>query len=365
MTTEPQQSAARRAFLKRTLAAAAVPAIAASIGGALPGTAAAAAAAAEASDLPEFAPVPRSALGPALNADGYFVGRIKDNLYWVTDSHYQTMFLSTRDGVVLVDAPPSIGHNLLRAIDDVTRANGRPSKVTHQVYSHSHADHIAASAILGKDVVRIGHTETRRLLLTDADPNRPAPTVTFDDHYTLRVGGERLELAYHGPNHTYDNIFIHAPDQETLMVVDVFYPGWVPFTGLAVSQNVRGWVTAHDEAMRYPWKTLVGGHLGRLGVRSDADLQQQYVADLDASTRATYDSLDPTPFFDRYGPSGNAWAIFKTYLDAIAEQAALPVTAKYTGILAGADVYTTNNAFAMLESLRADYGVLGPSGIHP
>lgn len=172
MTTEPQQSAARRTFLKRTLAAAAVPAAATLTGGTLPGTAAAAAAAAEASDLPEFAPVPRSALGPALNADGYFVGRIRGNLYWVTDSSYQSMFLSTRDGVVLVDAPPSIGHNLLRAIDDVTRANGRPSKVTHQVYSHSHADHIAASAILGKDVVRIGHTETRRLLLIDADPNR-------------------------------------------------------------------------------------------------------------------------------------------------------------------------------------------------
>lgn len=88
------------------------------------------------------------------------------------------MFLTTREGVVLVDAPPTIGHNLLGAIGAVTQANGRPANVTHLVYSHSHADHIGASSLLGADVVRIGHSECRRLLLRDDDPNRPAPTVT-------------------------------------------------------------------------------------------------------------------------------------------------------------------------------------------
>jgi hypothetical protein len=43
-----------------------------------------------------------------------------DTLYWVTDSFYQAMFLTTRDGVVLIDAPPTIGHQLLRAIEAIT-----------------------------------------------------------------------------------------------------------------------------------------------------------------------------------------------------------------------------------------------------
>jgi len=108
--------------------------------------------------------------------------------------------------------------------------------------------------------VRIGHEETHRLLHKAKDPNRPAPTVTFDDRYQLRVGGQRLQLAYHGPNHSPDNIFIYAPDQQTLMVVDVLFPGWAPFKNLAVSQDIPGWIAAHDVAMRYPWTTLVGGH---------------------------------------------------------------------------------------------------------
>jgi hypothetical protein len=74
-------------------------------------------------------------------------------------------------------------------------------------------------------------------------------------------------------------------------------------------------------------------------------------------------SLDPTPFFQKYGPSGNAWAIFKTYLDAAAQQAAAPIVDKYLGQLAGADVFTVDNAFALFQSLRIDTGTLGPFGI--
>src|SRR3979411_3511953 len=65
--------------------------------------------------LPDYAPVPRSAIGPALNDQGYYVGKVERNLYWVTDGTYQSAFLATPDGVVLFDAPPTIGHNLRRA----------------------------------------------------------------------------------------------------------------------------------------------------------------------------------------------------------------------------------------------------------
>jgi glyoxylase-like metal-dependent hydrolase (beta-lactamase superfamily II) len=359
MTSEPGPARGRRTFLVAAGAAAAAPAAAALLGGPLSGTARAAAL----GGLPSYAPVPPGSLGPPLNADGYFVGNISGNLYWVTDSVYQAMFLTTRAGVVLVDAPPTIGHNLLRAISEVAQASGMPSKVTHLVYSHSHADHIGASSLFGPGVVRIGHSECRRLLLRDNDPNRPAPTVTFDNRYTLAVAGERLELAFHGPNHTPDNIFIYAPDQQTLMVVDVIMPGWVPFKNLAVSQDIPDWIGAQDIAMRYQWQTLVGGHMGRLGTRADGDLQIAYVADLLAGARATMASLDPTPFFQQYG--NNSWAIFKAYLDAAADQIAGLVTAKYLGQLAGADVFTADNAFVMFEALRVDYGVLGPFADHP
>jgi glyoxylase-like metal-dependent hydrolase (beta-lactamase superfamily II) len=96
--------------------------------------------------------------------------------------------------------------------------------------------------------------------------------VTFEDRYTLTVGGERLELDYHGPNHSPDTIFIWAPEYRTLMLVDVFFPGWVPWKNLAVSQDIPDWIKAQHIAMGYPWQTLVAGHLGRLGTRADGEL---------------------------------------------------------------------------------------------
>jgi hypothetical protein len=76
----------RRSFLARGAALAAVPTVATLVG---------------ATTLPDYAPIPPSALGPAVNEQGYYVGRVDKSLYWVTDGIYQAAFLTTRDDVVV------------------------------------------------------------------------------------------------------------------------------------------------------------------------------------------------------------------------------------------------------------------------
>jgi glyoxylase-like metal-dependent hydrolase (beta-lactamase superfamily II) len=313
--------------------------------------------------LPDYAPVPRSALGPALNDQGYHVGRVERNLYWVTDGTYQAAFLTTPDGVVLFDAPPTIGHNLQRAIDEVATAEGVSNQVTHLVYSHHHDDHAGAASLFDNKVVRIGHEETRRLLLRDNDPARPAPEVTFRDRHTLEVAGDRVELAWHGPNHSPDNIFIHFPDHDALMLVDVVNAGWVPIYNLNLSEDVPGYVQAPATALSYRWTHFIGGHLGRLGTRDDIGLHQQYVADIQAGAREALGTVDPTPYFVKYGE--NVWAGVRGYLDAVTDAAAKPVIAKYTGVLAAADVevFTTTTTFMIMQSMRLDLGPSAP--VHP
>ena len=344
----------RRSFLARGAALAAIPAVTSLTGGVFTGTA-------SAETLPDYAPIPPSALGPAVNEQGYYVGRVEKNLYWVTDGTYQAAFLTTREGVVLFDAPPSIGHNLQRAIDQIASANGVSNKVTHLVYSHHHADHVGASSLFGRKVERIGHTENKRLLTRDNDPARPVPNVTFDKQRTLHVGGERVNLAWQGTNHTPDNIYIHFPDHDTLMLVDVVLPGWVPFYNLNLNEDVPAANAAPAKALSYPWKHYIGGHLGRLGTRDDLGVHQHYIDDLTESVKTALSTVDPTPFFAKYG--NNAWAAVKTYLDAVCEQAATPVVKKYTGVLAAADVFTASHAFIILESVRLDIGF--GSQVHP
>jgi glyoxylase-like metal-dependent hydrolase (beta-lactamase superfamily II) len=262
---------------------------------------------------------------------------------------------------VLFDAPPSIGHNLRRAVDEIAAANGVSNKVTHLIYSHHHANHAGASSLFDGDVVRIGHEETRRLLLRDNDPARPVPEETFGDRRTLEIGGERIDLAWHGPNHWPDNIFIHLPDHDTLMLVDIVNAGWAPVYLVNLTEDVPGYIEAAATALSYPWKHLISGHLGRLATRGDVTVHQQYLDDIAANVRAALGAVDPTPYFQKYGE--NSWAAVKGYLDAVTDRAAAPVIAKYTGVLAAADVFTPSTTFWVMESIRLDLGYA--SYVHP
>ncbi|MDX6733588.1 MAG: hypothetical protein QOC54_3536 [Baekduia sp.] len=314
-----------------------------------------------AEDLPDYAPIPRPALGPALNEQGYYVGRVERNLYWVTDGTYQSAFLTTRDGVVLLDAPPTIGHNIQRAVDEIAAANGVSNRVTHLVYSHHHADHVGASSLFDGTVARIGHDETRRLLLRDDDPARPAPEETFQDRRTLEIGGERIELCWHGSNHSPDNVFIHLPDHDALMLVDIVNPGWAPVYLSNLTEDVPGYLAAPSTALAYGWKHFIGGHMGRLGTRGDIALHQRYMDDIADHSRRALDTVDPTPYFIKYGE--NTWAAVRGYLDAVTAAAATPVIEKYTGVLAAADVFTASTTFHVMQSIRLDLGYA--SQVHP
>ena len=224
------------------------------------------------------------------------------------------IFLVTAEGVVAVDAPPTIGNNILRAIATVTKA-----QVTHAIYSHHHADHTGAM-VLYKGARLYAQSDVAGLLRQTRDPNRPLPQVTFDDKLTVTAGEDRIELAYHGPNHSPGNIFTYLPAQRVLMLVDVVFPGWVPFAYLAESQNIPGWLEAPAQALGYPFHTFVGGHLTRLGTRDDVTIQQEYVADLKAAAANAIGTFNVETVYESVDAI-NPWAIFRGYLDGVAAQA--------------------------------------------
>ena len=65
----------------------------------------------------------------------------------------------------------------------------------------------------------------------------------------------------------------------------------------------------------------------------------------------------------KYGE--NAWAGVKGYLDAVTNQIPPPIMAKYTGVLAAADIeiFVWTTAFAIMQSIRLDQGPSSP--VHP
>src|ERR1700753_4148467 len=114
-----------------------------------------------------FNPLPGVTVAPAVPATGYLTTHLGSGTYMVTDRHYQSVFVVSTQGVILIDAPPTTGSNLAYAIGNVT-----DKTVTHLVYSHSHADHIGAASRCGGPAVEIiAHEETAKALAEALDPH--------------------------------------------------------------------------------------------------------------------------------------------------------------------------------------------------
>lgn len=297
----------------------------------------------------KYLDIPDEAKGPAIDpAKGYRLQTLGRGLYMVTENVYQSMFMVYEKGVVVIDVPPSLAPFLPKAIAEVT-----DKPITHVIYSHAHADHIGGAQSLGGHPVIIAHAETKKLLQRAHDENRPLPTVTFTDRYTLKLGSQTLELSYHGNGHEPGNIFIYAPEQKTLMVVDVIFPGWMPFRRLALAQDVPGYFAQVEAIKSVDFTTLVSGHVARTGTKADVELQSEFITDLKGAAGKALQTTKPGEELNPLD-QGNPWAYFDNYIDRVALQCVNALTPKWSSKLAAFDVFIWDQCYAMEQSLRID-----------
>ena len=207
----------------------------------------------------KYMDVPESAKGPAIDpAKGYRIQPLGKDLYMVTENVYQAMFLVYDRGVVVVDAPPSIAALIPKAIAEVT-----DKPITHLIYSHSHSDHIGGARSIGRSLDHHCPRRNETRLERARDANRPLPTRTFGDHYTLNVGhaNARAVLSRQRPR---ARQHLHLrPAQRTLMVVDVVFPGWMPLRRARLAQDIPGYFAQVEEI-----KSIAFRHLGHRPRRS-------------------------------------------------------------------------------------------------
>lgn len=318
----------------------------------------------------EYAPIParafdgtRDDLFESVARRGFYSREIRDGIYYITEGRYFMLVVVHSNGVLVVDAPPSI-HAAVRdggLRSAVETISSKP--ITHVIYTHHHRDHIgAASELVGTQTEVVAHRLCAEALVGRPDRRGPVPGVTFDTVHELDLGFNRLELSYRGDIHCAGNIFIYAPAQRVLMLVDVVFPGWVPFAHLAVASNLHGFLHAHDVALSFQFDTLVPGHVTRLGSREDVELQRAYIHDLVGTTSRVLAKGSAVPGVGEnmrdtarlMGADENVWLAVDVYLNSVAESVTTELLPRWVGVLGAADVFTRSHAWSVASRLRKD-----------
>jgi len=302
--------------------------------------------------MTKFAPVPEFARGPEIPDSGYLVTELGGGAYGITSGLVNTMFLETKRGVVVVDAPPDLGGKLLTGIEEVT-----PKPVTHLIYSHAHADHIGSAHLLARDGLKVvAHDLTARFIREAHDDNRLTPNATFSGTRSeLSIDGERVILENTGDWHQAGNLFIHLPEQKILTAIDSFTVKNAPFFRLLFSARVPAYFDAMDQMLEYDFETVVSGHMALFGTPEDVQTNREYIRDLRASAAEALRIVNLKEAAVAAGvPDDNRQARLKVWMDAVVARAVELMPASWDKRLGGTDIFLADNLNTVAWSLHND-----------
>ncbi len=293
----------------------------------------------------EYLPLPEGALYVNMDlVDGYDVQEIADGVYHLAGFSHTTMFIVTGDGVIAVDAPPVLEDHYLDAVASVT-----DEPITHLIYTHSHMDHIGAASIF-TDVEIIAHAATAENLQRHNDPNRPVPTVTFEDSFTLELGTKTVELDYRGPIHSEGNIFIYLPDEKVLMLVDIIYPNSSPFFSFGLAENMGAYIDAYDQILEYDFEQMVTGHQWNPGIAGREHVMQQaeFVSDVGMFAQESFANSRFGELIGRIYESEHTPLVMDTAIKEASSYCEQKIVEEWGQTLAAVDVFAPTQCTAMI-----------------
>jgi hypothetical protein len=142
-------------------------------------------------------------------------------------------------------------------------------------------------------------------------------------------------------------------DAAMVKVVDVVFPGWMPWRRFAVAQDVPGSIGQVEEIRKMDWDTLVGGHVARTGNHADVEVQAEFNRDVKQAAATALATTKPGVGLNPLDKA-NPWAVFDDYIDRVAAECVASLTSKWSAKLAAFDVYIWDQCYSMEQSLRIE-----------
>jgi glyoxylase-like metal-dependent hydrolase (beta-lactamase superfamily II) len=308
--------------------------------------------------LPDYVPLlpDVKAKAPAIDPQkGYVVQELKPNIYMITEGAYESVFITTDKGVVLIDAPPSFAKYISQAVAETTA-----EPIVMLVYTHLHVDHIGgASVILAQHpkIQILAEEGTAEFLQSIHDPHRPLPTTTFKDHYTLKLGTLTANMKL-GHWHTPEgDLLITIPDKKVVVAIDAFSAGATPFMDFDLTMNMDAYLKFFDQLEATDFDILVAGHHSTPATKQDLAVARNYVNDV-VNTMAHVLAEDRQPLKEaavrKYGSNG--WAVASVLMDDEINECARQIKSRWIDKLEGVDIWAPSHCRTALVYDEWDVG---------
>jgi glyoxylase-like metal-dependent hydrolase (beta-lactamase superfamily II) len=308
--------------------------------------------------LPDYAPLLPQVKAKATVVDpqkGYAVRQLKPDVYMITEGAYESAFVTTGKGVVLFDAPPSFAKHIVEAVAETTR-----EPIVEMVYTHMHVDHIAGAGLILQQVPKLhilAEEGTADFLREMQDPHRPVPTLTFKDHYTLKLGSLTAEMKvghWHCPE---GDLLIWIPDKKVVLAVDAFSSGATPFMGLDLTMNMHDYIKFFDQLEAMDFDVMIPGHHSTPATKEDLEVARSYVTDVyNTVTRILGEDHQALMARASQKYPGNGWAIESVLIDDEVTQCAKEITGRWIEKLEGVDIWASSHCRTALVYSEWDVG---------
>ena len=253
------------------------------------------------------------------------LAQLNEDTYAVRIGGYSSVFITTDEGVILVDPiggggnSPNNPETLKTIIAGVT-----DQPVRYMIYSHSAQDHGAGADAFADTAELVGHRNTLTALEAREDPRMPPPSIAFDEALSLELGGKRVELRWSALNERDSYVTVHY--RNVLVAIDNIRLRQIAFSDLpsASPEAFIDWMRGLEADPS--WDMFIYGHAnGRdfIGTRNDAAQHREYLQDLTAAIRearasgAADNSEEMVAAVRaRLAPRYSSWVGFATGLEA-------------------------------------------------
>jgi glyoxylase-like metal-dependent hydrolase (beta-lactamase superfamily II) len=208
--------------------------------------------------------------------------RLADDVYLFRYETYQALFIVTDDGVIATD-PISLRNAAIAPLYKAAIASVTDQPVRYVVYGHDHNDHITGGDVFADTAQFVSQRLAAPRVAARGDPRAPVPTILFDEHLTLELGGTTVELYYIGPAHSDNDLILVYPARRLAFVTDVIEPEGLPPMGQSNPDQYLAamrWIENNVD-----FDVLVAGH-GPLGNMDTVRQLRGYIEDLMAAIRA-------------------------------------------------------------------------------